>query len=170
MREAVAAFVELSTALDESLEVLITEAGRLRDESLERPGYPLAQGLRPGDDTVLDRCHYCPFVDTSAKFATKGLPPYFSEEQARAVSLHYMHYNFAHPHQTLTKKFGRPTTLSDGSGQSRLRLVMLGDRRTVGIKLTHYPRFSRTSAALRCRSPSDYSSASASGARAGQNR
>jgi hypothetical protein len=32
------------------------------------------------------------------------------ENLAHAVSLHYMHYNFARPHQTLTKKYGRPTT------------------------------------------------------------
>ncbi len=32
------------------------------------------------------------------------------ENHAHAVNLHYMHYNFARPHQTLTKQFGRPTT------------------------------------------------------------
>ena len=33
------------------------------------------------------------------------------ENLARAVSLHYMHYNFAHPHQTLRKaNHGYPTT------------------------------------------------------------
>ena len=32
------------------------------------------------------------------------------ENLAHAVSLHYMHYNFARPHQTLTKQFGRHTT------------------------------------------------------------
>jgi hypothetical protein len=32
------------------------------------------------------------------------------ENLAHAVSLHYMHYNFARPHQTLTKRFGKPAT------------------------------------------------------------
>jgi hypothetical protein len=32
------------------------------------------------------------------------------ENHAHAVSLHFMYYNFARPHQTLTKKFGTPTT------------------------------------------------------------
>lgn len=35
------------------------------------------------------------------------------ENLAHAVSLHYMHYNFARPHQTLTKRYGRPTGLLD---------------------------------------------------------
>ncbi len=32
------------------------------------------------------------------------------ENLAHTVSLHYMFYNFARPHQTLTKRYGRPTT------------------------------------------------------------
>ena len=38
------------------------------------------------------------------------------ENLAHAVSLHYMHYNFARPHQTLTKQFGRPTTPAMAAG------------------------------------------------------
>ncbi len=33
-----------------------------------------------------------------------------------AVSLHFMHYNFARPHMTLTKKNGRPTTPATAAG------------------------------------------------------
>ena len=32
------------------------------------------------------------------------------ENHVAAISLHFMHYNFARPHQTLTKRYGRPTT------------------------------------------------------------
>jgi IS1 family transposase len=38
------------------------------------------------------------------------------ENLAHAVSLHYMHYNFVRPHQTLTKKFGRPRTPAMAAG------------------------------------------------------
>jgi IS1 family transposase len=38
------------------------------------------------------------------------------ENLAHAVSLHYMHYNFARPHQTLTKRYGRPTTPAMAAG------------------------------------------------------
>jgi IS1 family transposase len=40
------------------------------------------------------------------------------ENLAHAVSLHYMHYNFARPHQTLTKRFGKPTTPAMAAGVS----------------------------------------------------
>jgi len=40
------------------------------------------------------------------------------ENLAHAVSLHYMHYNFARPHQTLTKQFERPTTPAMAAGIS----------------------------------------------------
>jgi IS1 family transposase len=40
------------------------------------------------------------------------------ENMAHAVSLFYMHYNFARPHQTLTKKYGRPTTPAMAAGVS----------------------------------------------------
>jgi len=32
-----------------------------------------------------------------------------AENLAAAVALHFMHYNFARPHQTLSKKAGKPT-------------------------------------------------------------
>ena len=39
------------------------------------------------------------------------------ENLAQAVSLHYMHYNFARPHTTLTKAAGgRPTTPAMAAG------------------------------------------------------
>lgn len=38
------------------------------------------------------------------------------ENLAHAVSLFYMHYNFARPHQTLTKRFGKPTTPAMAAG------------------------------------------------------
>ncbi len=38
------------------------------------------------------------------------------ENLAHAVSLHYMPYNFVRPHQTLTKKFGKPTTPAMAAG------------------------------------------------------
>jgi IS1 family transposase len=38
------------------------------------------------------------------------------ENLAQAVSLHYMHYNFARPHQTLTKRYGKPTTPAMAAG------------------------------------------------------
>lgn len=38
------------------------------------------------------------------------------ENLAHAVSLHYMHYNFARPHQTLTKRYGKPTTPAMAAG------------------------------------------------------
>lgn len=35
-----------------------------------------------------------------------------------AVSLHFMHYNFARPHQTLTQRYGTPTTPAMAAGVS----------------------------------------------------
>jgi len=92
VREVVAAFVELLSARGESLEVLIAEAGHLRDEGLERAGRPRVVTYSPKvfvPVTTLcrDRCHYCTFVDTPAKLVTKGLPPYLCEEQVLAIAL-----------------------------------------------------------------------------------
>ena len=41
------------------------------------------------------------------------------ENHAHAVSLHFMHYNFARPHQTLTKAAGKPTTPAMAAGIAR---------------------------------------------------
>jgi hypothetical protein len=41
-----------------------------------------------------------------------------AENLAAAVSLHFMHYNFARPHQTLTKRYGRPTTSAMAAGMA----------------------------------------------------
>jgi IS1 family transposase len=38
------------------------------------------------------------------------------ENHAHAVSLHFMHYNFARHHQTLSKRAGRPTTPAMAAG------------------------------------------------------
>jgi hypothetical protein len=38
------------------------------------------------------------------------------ENHAAAVSLHFMHYNFARPHQTLTKKYGQKMTPAMAAG------------------------------------------------------
>lgn len=38
------------------------------------------------------------------------------ENLMAAVSLHFMHYNYSRPHQTLTKKYGRPTTPAMAAG------------------------------------------------------
>jgi IS1 family transposase len=38
------------------------------------------------------------------------------ENHAHAVSLHFMHYNFGRPHQTLTKQYGKPTTPAMAAG------------------------------------------------------
>lgn len=38
------------------------------------------------------------------------------ENHAHAVSLHFMHYNFARPHKTLTKRYGKPTTPAMAAG------------------------------------------------------
>ncbi len=38
------------------------------------------------------------------------------ENHAHAVSLHFFHYNFCRPHQTLTKKAGKPTTPAMAAG------------------------------------------------------
>ncbi len=41
------------------------------------------------------------------------------ENHAHAISLHFMHYNFCRPHQTLTKKAGKPTTPAMAAGIAR---------------------------------------------------
>lgn len=38
------------------------------------------------------------------------------ENLTHAVNLHYMHYNFVRPHQTLTKRYGKPTTPAMAAG------------------------------------------------------
>ncbi len=40
------------------------------------------------------------------------------ENHAHAVSLHFMHYNFARPHMTLSKQFGTPTTPAMAAGKA----------------------------------------------------
>jgi hypothetical protein len=38
------------------------------------------------------------------------------ENHAHAVSLHFMWYNFGRPHQTLSKRYGKPTTPAMAAG------------------------------------------------------
>ena len=38
------------------------------------------------------------------------------ENHAHAISLHFMHYNFCRPHQTLAKKAGKRTTPAMAAG------------------------------------------------------
>ena len=40
------------------------------------------------------------------------------ENLTAAVSLHFMYYNFARPHMTLTKRYGRPTTPAMAAGKA----------------------------------------------------
>lgn len=41
------------------------------------------------------------------------------ENHAHAVSLHFMHYNFARPHKMLTKRYGKPTTPAMAAGLAK---------------------------------------------------
>jgi IS1 family transposase len=41
------------------------------------------------------------------------------EQHAAATAIHFMHYNFARPHMTLTKRHGRPTTPAMAAGIER---------------------------------------------------
>ncbi|GAA2747898.1 bifunctional FO biosynthesis protein CofGH [Terrabacter aerolatus] len=91
MPRGVAELVDLLSARGEALEALVADAGRLRDEGLRRAGRERVVTYSPKvfiPVTTLcrDRCHYCTFVDTPAKLATKGLSAYLSEEQVLAVA------------------------------------------------------------------------------------
>ena len=54
------------------------------------------------------------------------------ENHAHAISLHFMHYNFARPHQTLTKRYGRPRR-PRWRRDRRPPVVAHSDRRTAGL-------------------------------------
>lgn len=41
------------------------------------------------------------------------------DNHTAAMALHFMHYNFARPHQTLTKQAGQQTTLAMAAGVSQ---------------------------------------------------
>jgi ribosomal protein S18 acetylase RimI-like enzyme len=55
------------------------------------------------------------------------------ENLAHAVSLHFMHYNFARPHQTLTKKYGKPDHPGDDRGRRERAVVAHAARGTAGM-------------------------------------
>lgn len=91
MRQEVAELVGLLSARGESLAALMARAAELRDEGLRRAHRDRVVTYSPKvfiPVTTLcrDRCHYCTFVDTPAKLATKGLPAYLSEEQVLALA------------------------------------------------------------------------------------
>lgn len=73
------------------LDALVAAAGRMRDEGLQRAGRPgvitwSRKVFIPVTTLCRDRCHYCVFVDTPAKLARKGIPPYLSEDQVLATA------------------------------------------------------------------------------------
>lgn len=73
------------------LEELVAEAGRIRDEGLERAGRPgvitwSRKVFIPVTTLCRDRCHYCVFVDTPGKLERKGIAPYLSEEHVLAIA------------------------------------------------------------------------------------
>lgn len=91
MRYVAADLVGMLSARGEALDALVVEAGRLRDEGLERAGRPgvvtySPKVFIPVTTLCRDRCHYCTFVDTPAKLATKGMQPYLPEEQVVALA------------------------------------------------------------------------------------
>ncbi len=59
------------------------------------------------------------------------------ENLAHAVSLHFMHYNFARPHATLKERY--PRTPCDGGRGGRSRLVPGRDRRLARLEGRNNP-------------------------------
>ncbi|MFF1876292.1 7,8-didemethyl-8-hydroxy-5-deazariboflavin synthase CofG [Leifsonia sp. NPDC058230] len=73
------------------LERLLDASARLRDEGLARAGRPgvitySKKVFLPITTLCRDRCHYCIFVDTPGKLATKGKPLYMSPESILDVA------------------------------------------------------------------------------------
>jgi 7,8-didemethyl-8-hydroxy-5-deazariboflavin synthase CofG subunit len=78
-------------ARGEELRALMRRAAVVRDEGLARAGRPgtitwSRKVFIPVTTLCRDRCHYCTFVDTPGKLATKGLPPYLDEDQVLAIA------------------------------------------------------------------------------------
>ena len=61
------------------------------------------------------------------------------ENLAHAVSLHYMYYNFARPHTTLTKDAGGRPHARDGCGHRKPRLDSPRHRRTTRLTEIRQP-------------------------------
>ncbi|NEN05040.1 7,8-didemethyl-8-hydroxy-5-deazariboflavin synthase CofG [Diaminobutyricibacter tongyongensis] len=81
----------LVCATGADLEHLLDASARLRDEGLARAGRPgvitfSKKVFLPITTLCRDRCHYCIFVDTPGKLATKGKPLYMSPEQILDVA------------------------------------------------------------------------------------
>lgn len=73
------------------LRALMGQASEVRDAGLERAGRARTitwsrKVFVPVTTLCRDRCHYCTFVDTPGKLATKGLPPYLNEDQVLAIA------------------------------------------------------------------------------------
>ncbi len=75
----------------------VTDPARISTSYVERQSLTMRMGI-------------CQFTRLTNGFSKKV------ENLAHAVTLHYMHYNFARPHQTLTKEFGKPTTPAIAAG------------------------------------------------------
>lgn len=58
-----------------------------------------------------------------------------AENLSCAISLHFMHYNFARPHRSLANPYTRTPAMEAGVAD---HVWQLEDRKIVGLKLTHY--------------------------------
>jgi FO synthase len=81
----------LFSARGEELERLLAVSARLRDEGLDRSGRSgiitySKKVFIPVTHLCQDRCHYCIFVETPNKLATKGKPIYMSDEEILDVA------------------------------------------------------------------------------------
>ena len=80
-----------STGIDIRVITGSPEPGRISTSYVERQNLTMRMGMRR-------------FMRLTQGFSRKV------ENLAHAISLHYMHYNFARPHQTLSKNHGHKTT------------------------------------------------------------
>ncbi|CAD6003289.1 7,8-didemethyl-8-hydroxy-5-deazariboflavin synthase CofG [Agreia sp. COWG] len=81
----------LFSARGHELGRLLAVSARLRDEGLERSGRAgvitySKKVFIPVTHLCQDRCHYCIFVETPAKLATKGKPIYMSPDEILEVA------------------------------------------------------------------------------------
>jgi IS1 family transposase len=90
---------DLCTGIDIRVIAGNPEMGRVSTSYVERQNLTMRMGMRR-------------FTRLTNGFSKKV------ENLAHAVSLHYMNYNFARPHQTLTKQYGRPTTPAMAAGKA----------------------------------------------------
>jgi FO synthase len=81
----------LFSARGDELERLLAVSSRMRDEGLDRSGRSgiitySKKVFIPVTHLCQDRCHYCIFVETPNKLATKGKPIYMSPEEILEVA------------------------------------------------------------------------------------